>query len=225
MKDFFIGGPITTFGDKPFNPYPALVSNNFDNFAKEEISNPQMVRRVLKGMVSKEYKHFFIQWDSYNHLVANKNLEIPPGGNFVQDNRWYNECLLICEYCNILEGISKEFKVGITFIDGSLPWTDELLTVDKLKKPNDLSYGMQNILQIDNYNDHEIKDRFTSLQEAVKLINKDLWVCLFNNFDRRARLDIYKMGHPGKESHEWLAEQIKGIHTRFTKVIFRNDAK
>lgn len=211
MKDFFIGGKITTFGDKPFNPYPALVSNNFDNFAKEEISNPQMVRRVLKGMVSKEYKHFFIQWDSYNHLVANKNLEIPPGGNFVQDNRWYNECLLICEYCNILEGISKEFKVGITFIDGSLPWTDELLTVDKLKKPNDLSYGMQNILQIDDYNDHEIKDRFTSLQEAVKLINKDLWVCLFNNFDRRARLDIYKMGHPGKESHEWLAEQIKGI--------------
>ena len=208
MKDFFIGGPITMFDDKPFNPYPALVSNNFDNFAKECISNPQMVRRVLKGMVSKEYKHFFIQWGSYNHLV-NRNIELPPGGHVVQNDRWYNECLLICEYCNILEGISKEFKVGITFIDGSLPWTDELLTVDKLKKPKDLSYGMQNILQVDDYDDHEIKDRFISLQEAVNLINKDLWVCLFNNFDRRARLDIYKMGSPGKESHEWLAEQIK----------------
>ena len=74
MKDFFIGGPLTMHGDKPFDPYPALVSNNFDNFAEEQISNPQMVRRVLKGIVSKEYKHFFIQWDSYNHLVAIKIL-------------------------------------------------------------------------------------------------------------------------------------------------------
>ena len=209
MKDFFIGGPLTMHGDKSFDPYPALVSNNFDNFAEEQISNPQMVRRVLKGIVSKEYKHFFIQWDSYNHLV-NQNIELPHRGNVVQNDRWFNECLLICEYCNILEGISKEFKVGITFIDGTLPWTDELLTVDELKKPKDLSYAMQNILQVDSYDDHDIKNKFTSLQEAVKLINKDLWVCLFNNFDRRARLDIYKMGNPGKESHEWLAEQIKG---------------
>ena len=123
-------------------------------------------------------------------------------------NHDYHNILTLINYCNILTKISKN-KTQLIFINGLLPWTREILSLDTMPDfSKNLSNYTKEILEFDSRDDIELIDFFTKLNKNILELPQSKWVNMFDSMIK-ILIDFGTDGeHPGPKSHTLYADMI-----------------
>jgi hypothetical protein len=206
---------------------------NSTNIAQPGSSNHNIFLRSAEAIQQKLYDVVFTQWSGLNRIWLSPG---PETYYFVNDeknpdytyrdiyinsknkktlnelllmlNHDYQNIINLITYCTILEQLGQANSTKVIFINGLVPWQDDLIQplTDDLSKS--LSSYSKSILDFDNRSDTEIFKYFSILQKKFSVLNKNIWVNLFNSF-QSCVVDIAPAGHhPGINSHQWMADQI-----------------
>ena len=144
-----------------------------------------------------------------------RNLTIPKGDKqFFKNivlllNHDYQNILDLVDYCNILQTVSKEYKVKHFNINGLVPWTQDLILPFGSDLAQEFSLYTKNLLDFDNRDNKELIELFGTLQNKVLTLDQTTWVNIFNSFKANTMDDGPQGHHPGPKSHRWMADQIK----------------
>lgn len=235
------GFPIT---DRDPYIYDRLVSKKFNfkstNLAIGGSSNYTIFMRSANAIQSKKYNIVFTQWSALNRIWLSpgpevyyfvndkkypdfkyRDLYISPkekiklNNNLLLLNHDYQNILDLIDYCKILNQLAQANSTKLFFINGLLPWQDDLVNlIDVGKFSTSLSDYTKNILDFNNRNDDEIVQYFNKLQDKFKQLDQTNWINLFSSFNSNV-VDVGPEGHhPGIDSHKWLAEQISNFLNR-----------
>jgi len=216
--------------------YDRLVAKKF-NFDSENIaiggsSNYKIFMRSAQALLSRKYDLVVTQWSALNRVWFKPG---PDSDYFVNDhkhsdfkyreiylsrkqkeafnntilmlNHDYQNILDLIDYCNFLSAIAGTTK--IIFINGLVPWTKDLNSLDILNLSMDLSDYTKEILDFNNRDDYEITKFLTSLQNKFSTLDQLSWVNLFDSFDKNTVDSGPEGHHPGPLSHSWMANQLE----------------
>ena len=123
-------------------------------------------------------------------------------------NHDYHNLLDLIEYCSILDRLASLRGVKIVYVNGLVPWCDDLIKPLGNNLASSLSDYSKEILDFDNRDDAEIRFYFEKLQKQFEKLDQSKWVNLFESF-RRLCVDKGPLGHhPGIESHKLMSEKI-----------------
>jgi hypothetical protein len=184
--------------------YDRLVSKQFGfkstNIAFGGSSNLEIFKRSAQAILDKEHDIVVTQWTALNRLwlypgpdctyflnddrypdfkyrdvYINSNTKTLLRKLFLLLNHDYHNLLDLIKYCRILECMSVASNVKVIFVNGIVPWTDdltrELPTVDI---GSSLSDYTKSILDFDQRDDAEIVSFFQELQRKFSSINQHL---------------------------------------------------
>jgi hypothetical protein len=131
---------------------------------------------------------------------------------FVSDflilNHDYHNILLLINYCKILETVSAG-RCGIVFINGLVPWTDEIQHIESLKDPHScFSKYTKELLSVELLPDAEIQKFFMRMSLGLAELNKSTWVNMFDSLSKNSIDTGTDHQHPGPLSHKHYADQI-----------------
>jgi hypothetical protein len=123
-------------------------------------------------------------------------------------NHDYHNILTLINYCNILAKVAQG-RTQIIFINGLLPWTNEICRTDIGDNYVDnLSKYTKELLDFDNRSDEELDSMLVSLNDNVMSLDHSLWVNLFDSFIG-GRIDVgHDSKHPGPNSHNLYAKMV-----------------
>lgn len=196
-------------------------------------SNYTIFLRSAEAILSQQYDIIFTQWSALNRIWLSPgpgayyfvNDESHPDYTYrdlyinPKDKKKLNELLLILnhdyqaifdlvDYCNILQQLAKFNKSRVVFINGLVPWKEDLIQPLEMDLAQSLSAYSKIILDFDHRDDSEIKKYFSKLQQKVLTLDKSFWVNCFESFQSNI-CDIAPAGHhPGIKSHQWMADKI-----------------
>jgi hypothetical protein len=218
--------------------YDRVLSEKFNfnriNIAEPGSSNYKIFMRTLPIIDKKQCDILFVQWSGLNRIwlspgpetyyvaMPNKNIKyyqyrdikIQKDEKYKFEttlslfNHDYQNILDLIDYCNVLEKLSKIQNIKIVFINGLVPWQNDLVNVLNTNLSESLSTYTKNILDFDNRDDEEILKFVNVLQTKFLSLNQDLWVNLFDAFNWRSIDKADDGKHPGVKSHAWLADQV-----------------
>lgn len=223
--------------------YDQLLSKKFNfnstNIAISGSSNYTIFMRSADAIQSKKYDIVFTQWSSLHRLSLSPGPETyfsttdnkyskfqyrdiylsPTEKNHLINtllllNHDYQNIFDLIDYCKILTQLCKHNSVKLVFINGLVPWKDDLI---KLMNTNDLALSLsdytKNILEFDKSNDEEIILYFSKLQNKFAELDQTNWANLFQSLISN-EIDHGPEGHhPGIGSHQWLADQVSNFLT------------
>jgi len=217
------------------NLYANIVADNFSadiyNVAVGGNSNYNIFITALKELLFNTPDKLFVQWSALNRLwlYPGPNTELFLAHTVISDynyrnivyskkklqefaniyhilNHDYKNLLDLIGYCNTLTKINN---CQIIFINGLLPWTQEILnkaTVENFSE--NLSMYSKEVLEFDTRDDSEITELFTNLNNAVLSLEQSCWVNMFDSMVT-TQIDLGNdSSHPGPKSHQLYAEMI-----------------
>jgi hypothetical protein len=224
--------------------YDRLVSKQFGfnstNIAVNGSSNLEIFKRSAQAILDNQYDIVFTQWSALNRLWLYPG---PDCSFFLNDERYpdfkyrdiyidsqtkskiretllllnhdYHNILNLIEYCCILECMANAVKTKIIFVNGLLPWTNDLIcNFSPVDIGSQLSDYTKSILDFDHRNNQEIIDFFQNLQNNFKKLNQDQWINIFESM-KSSMCDVnYDGVHPGVVSNQIIADQISKYLTR-----------
>ena len=232
----FTVGEGVPLGERINYIYTNLLAKKFrveqQNIAIGGSSNHTIFMRSVSAIQSQKYDIVFTQWSALNRIWLYPG---PDCYFFINDEKYpdfryrdvyiskkdkqklketllilnhdYQNIFELIDYCKILAQLGTVHKTKIIFINGLVPWENDLV------KPltNDLSMSLSNytksILDFDNRGDHEILEYFIKLQNKFLEVDQTKWVNLFESFQKNT-VDVGPEGHhPGIKSHQWMANQ------------------
>ena len=124
-------------------------------------------------------------------------------------NHDYHNIIKLIDYCSILDRLSEYHGKRTIYINGLVPWTDDLLIENPTDLASELSLYTKHILDFDDRDDDEVLKFFKVLQEKFQKLDRSKWVNLFDSFQQDTT-DLGPEGHhPGIESHARMAEKVK----------------
>ena len=146
----------------------------------------------------------------YRDLYLNTNQKKTFCDTVLLMNHDYNNILELIDYCNILTNLAKMNSTRLVFVNGILPWQDDLTKPLTIDLASFLSDYTKSILDFENRGDDEIRKFFTKLQTKFNKLEQSLWANLFTSMAKKASVtDTGPMGHhPGIQSHQWMANTI-----------------
>jgi hypothetical protein len=125
----------------------------------------------------------------------------------LMNHDFYNILHLI-DYCTILDSLANLNKLPIVYINGLLPWQDDLMLTEITNLEKNLSLYTKEILDFENRNDDEVINFFNILNKKALKINQSHWVNLFDSWQKN-NIDIGPEGHhPGVLSHQLMADKL-----------------
>lgn len=213
--------------------YRSLVDKHFefssDLLATGGASNYKIFMSSAQAVISGKYDIVFTQWSMLNRIWLYPG---PDTSFFLNDaikdyryrdiyispkdkqrlkdqllilNHDYHNILDVIQYCNILENLSLSCRTKLVFINGCLPWNNDLnnnTVREDLEKC--LSDYTKSILDFDRREDNEIINFFQQLQSKFSTLNQSLWVNIFDAMYKNI-IDVGPEGHhPGVETHKWM---------------------
>ena len=221
--------------------YDRLISKKFDfnstNLAISGSSNYTIFMRSAEAIQSKKYDIVFTQWSALNRIWLSpgpevyyfvndekypdfryRDLYISPKEKISLNNKLlllnhdYQNIMDLIDYCKILNQLSEINSTKLFFINGLVPWQDDLNnTLDASNLLQSLSNYTKQILDFDNRDDDEIIKYFIKLQKKFNELDQATWINLFSSFLSNT-VDIGPEGHhPGIKSHQWMADQISNF--------------
>jgi hypothetical protein len=119
----------------------------------------------------------------------------------------YNNIVDLIRYARILESLAKIHNVKLAFINGLVPWTDDLSRPLGSDLSSSLSQYSKALIDFGNRDDTEIIKFFQQLQEHFATLNQAHWVNLFDSFNKNTKDCGPEGHHPGIKSHEWMADK------------------
>jgi len=221
--------------------YDRLLSKQFGldskNISIGGSSNYTIFMRSAAAIMSQTYDIVFTQWSALNRmwlfpgpdsqffLNDNKNKdfiyrEIQITASQLQQikdtllmlNHDYHNIFDLIDYCAILEHLAQLNSVKIVFINGLVPWQQDLNNpANKEDLDRSLSDYTKFMLDFDNRSDDEIILFFSNLQRKFTKLNQSLWVNLFNSFQHNTVDHGPEGHHPGIKSHQWMADKISNF--------------
>lgn len=218
--------------------YDRLVSKQFGfestNIAIVGSSNLEIFKRSAQAILDNKYDIVVSQWSALNRLWLypgpdcrfllndTKYPDFTYRDMYIDSttktllrkvllllNHDYHNILDLIKYCRILECMAVASNVKIIFINGIVPWTNDLTgTLSPSDIASSLSDYTKSILDFDRRDDLEIINFFYELQKNFSSINQDLWVNLFDSMINNS-VDRGPEGHhPGPLSHQIMATKI-----------------
>jgi hypothetical protein len=216
--------------------YDRLVANELrltrTNIAKAGSGNYLIFMRSANAIMSKKYNIVVTQWSALNRLwlfpgpdseffvniedgyryrdiyISKKNHKKLKEQLLIL-NHDYQNIIDVIQYCSILENLAKQYNVECIFVNGLLPWTEDLFSFTKNSNLADLSNYAKQILEFDHRNDHEIINLLINLQKHFENLNISSWVNIFNSLKDNS-IDVGLLGHhPGIKSNKIFANMLK----------------
>jgi hypothetical protein len=224
--------------DRDIFIYDRLVSKyfNFDrtNVAIKGSSNYTIFMRTAEMIMSGQYDINFVQWSALNRIWLSPGPEVYFSTSDERNpdyryrdlyiskseksnlknlllllNHDYQNIIDLISYCKILNIMAQQTNTKIFYINGLVPWTDDLtkpLTDDLSTSLSD--YTKNVLLDFDSRDDNEIVKYFTNLQTKFNQLDQTNWINLFDSFFKNTVDKGPEGHHPGINSHQWMADQI-----------------
>lgn len=243
MKFTFVGCSFTAGEglDNVEDSYVSLVAKHYNaeyvNLGKNGNSNYNIFLTALDELLFGTSDKVFVQWSALNRLwlYPGPDTELSIQATMSKDynyrdihfskaelqdfsNKWnllnhdYKLIFDVIIYCKMLEKVSNG---KVVFINGLLPWTEDLLSSDAINdyEANLSSYSKM-ILDFDNRSDSELDHFITRIKTHSQQLNKALWVNCFESMIKN-RIDFgTDQQHPGQESHrlyaDWITTYLEG---------------
>ena len=202
------------------------------NISKSGSSNYSIFMRSVDAVMSGKHDCVITQWSalgrlwlypgpdtafctneagadySYRHIYLSKKDKTKLRDTILLLNGDYNNIIDLVKYCNILQQLGTATKTKIIFVNGLVPWTDDLIHQPGKDLANSLSTYSKRMLDFDNRDDVEIINFFTRLQKHFSTLDTTLWVNLFEMWMENI-IDVGPEGHhPGIQSNQWIADKI-----------------
>jgi hypothetical protein len=215
--------------------YSSLVAKHFmfdsDNLARKGASNHMIFLIAANAIRSQDYDMIFCQWSELNRLwlspapdawyyatghatedyhskdlVLDTKTQNQLAETILMLNHDYQNIMILIDYVNILTDLSQHYKTKIVFINGMLPWQDDLIR--NISHVDQLSKYTRDLLDADNRDDKEVLILFKQLQTNFKSMNIKQWVNPFESF-QSLTVDLGPLDHhPGPKSHRVMANLI-----------------
>lgn len=221
---------------RDFYIYDRLLSKhcNFErvNIAAGGSSNYKIFMSATKALTDKACDILFVQWSALNRMWLSPG---PDTYFFINDpstefryrdlyisnsdrkylknlilllNHDYQNIFDLVDYCKFLDLLATHQNIKLVFINGIVPWSDDLITIGCTDLQQHLSNYTKAILDFNNRSDEEIHLYFNKLQSKIAELDQCKWVNLFDSFQKNIT-DVGPEGHhPGIKSHQWMADQI-----------------
>lgn len=234
----FTHGEGFSIDDQERYVYDRLVSKKFNfnrtNIAEIGSSNYVIFMRTVHALKEKKYDIIFVQWSALNRLwlspgpdvwynvAVNKKITEYRYRDFYlgkEDklkfeqtirilNHDYQNIIDLITYCGILIELASINSTKVVFINGLVPWKNDILIELGLDLSKSLSDYTKEILDFDTRCDEEIISCFNKLNQEFSKLDQSKWVNLFDSF-KTNKLDVASDGsHPGIKSHQWMADQL-----------------
>jgi len=249
MKFTFTGCSFTVGVGLPLektdkNNYCNLVGEHYlagvTNLGQSGNSNYNIFMSAVNEMLTHKPDMLFVQWSGLTRkwLYPGPNTYITIGVDWPLEDYIYRDLkfsrsqlrffnnqyqLLNHDFQNIIAVINYSnilSKLGnVTFVNGLLPWSEDLANLQTLTNPAEqFSEYTKNLLDFDNRDDKELTELFLELYKHIQSLNTKQWVNMFNSMFAlridKGNDDI----HPGPKSHKQYSnmiinhlENIKGI--------------
>jgi len=233
----FTWGEGFTEQERQIYSYPCVVGKHLDeevyNIAKKGSSNYLTFLRSAEAIQSNKYDIVFTQWTALNRLwlfpspttefFTNDNItEYNYNGIYfskkkkkqlVSDlkilNGDYQNILDLVQYCNILDDLALLYNTPTFYINGLLPWTDELFEKIPFNNlTNELSNYSKELFNFENLDDNEIIAFYEKLLSNLLLIDQNKWINIFDSFIDNVTDNTPEGHHPGIKSNQWMANKI-----------------
>ena len=223
--------------------YDRLLTKQFGfnstNVAIGGSSNHTIFMRSAREILSNKYDLVITQWTALNRIwlypgpdtVFFSNDRVSPDYKYrdlylsadkkktfcntlLMMNHDYNNIMELIDYCNILSALADTASTKVIFVNGLVPWQNDLVQPLSHDLEQSLSDYTKSILDFDNRLDIEIIDFFTKLQTKFQDLDQSKWSNLFTSF-KSAIIDQGPLGHhPGPISHKWMADNISAYLTK-----------
>ena len=215
--------------------YDRLLEKQFNfnrtNIARSGSSNYTIFMRSAAAIMSNQYNCVITQWSGLNRIWLNPG---PDSVFFINDqlpefkyrnihltkneknifkntllllNGDYNNIIDLIQYSKILELLAKLHNAKLGFINGLVPWKNDLVRSLDTDLSSSLSNYSKSILDFDNRDDYEIIKFFQQLQEHFATLNQSLWINLFDSFQENVQDQGPEGHHPGIISHRLMADK------------------
>jgi hypothetical protein len=223
--------------DRDLYVYDRILAKKYnwasDNIAVPGSDNHNIFLRSAESIQSQKYNIVFTQWSALNRFWLSPGPETYYFINDVQysdytyrdlyinpsDKKKLNELLLLLNhdyqniinltnYCNILEQLAQANNTRVVFINGLIPWQEDLIQTLGSDIELGLSPYSKSILDFNTRRDDEIIKYFLKLQQKISTLNKNSWVNMFNSFQTNICDHAPAGHHPGVKSHKWMADKI-----------------
>ena len=224
--------------------YDRVVSKQFGftstNIAVGGSSNLEIFKRSAQAILDKEYDIVITQWSALNRLWLYPG---PDCSYFLNDTRYpdfkyrdiyidsntnallrkmllllnhdYHNLLDLITYCCILDCMAVASNVKVIFVNGIVPWTDDLIYAPLLSNiSGSLSDYTKSMLDFDHRDDSESITMFKELQRKFLSMDQRLWVNLFDSMRDNSPDKGSEGHHPGPLSHQIMATKISDYITR-----------
>jgi len=223
--------------DRELFIYDRLVSKHFNfdrtNVAIKGSGNYTIFMRTAEIIMTGEHDIYFVQWSALNRiwLSPGPNVYFSVNDEKTPDYRYrdlyisrseksilrnlvsllnhdYQNIVDLISYCKILNILAQQTNTKIFYINGLVPWTDDLTRPLTDNLDRSLSDYTKNILDFDSRDNDEIVKYFNDLQIKFNQLDQTNWINLFDSFLNNVVDKGPKGHHPGIKSHQWMANQI-----------------
>jgi hypothetical protein len=128
---------------------------------------------------------------------------------FLVLNHNYHNIIDLISYCNTLEQVAKLTHKQVFFVNGNVPWQQDLFTAcPDTNLELHLSKFTKTLIDFDNRDDNEISRLVNILIDNCQSLNSKIWANRTNSF-QTIKVDLNNDGmHPGSASNKLLAEMI-----------------
>jgi hypothetical protein len=224
--------------DREQYTYDRIIAKKFNfnrtNIARSGSGNYFIFMRTVEAIQQKKFDIIFVQWSALQRIWLSPGPDVwyaPVINDKVTEYRYrdvylgkkdklkfeqtiaifnhdYQNILDLITYCGILIKLATLQNIQIVFINGILPWTDDLTQELGPDLSKSLSGYTKNILDFDNRDDEEIVLYFNKLKQKFSELDQARWVNLFASFHHNI-IDVNSDGHhPGIKSHALMADKI-----------------
>lgn len=199
--------------------YPNIVAEAMgtraDNQAEGGSSNLKIFTRAAKALLDRQHDAYIVQWSAlHRHWVYPSPKQGFYIGSYTDDNivdqkfvaqyqllnHDYSNIMSLVDYTRILQQMADDAGADIWFVNGMVPWTEDMLTGES-------NSGYARSLYQGLTKD-EITDYQERLQNNLELIDWQQWI---NPWTSIADIQIDNApldAHPGPNTHTKVADMI-----------------
>jgi hypothetical protein len=227
----YFGGCSITMGagfdqEKLDSRIYANLVGNADNNAEGGSSNLKIFTQTAKALLDRRHTVYFVQWSAlHRHWVypspkhgfyigsyADQNLT---DKNFVAQyqllNHDYSNIMSLIDYTRILQQMADDAGRDIWFINGMIPWTEDMLVGGPPSK-----YAKSLYRDLDNIETTDFEER---LRNNLELIDWNQWINPWHSIQSMQQDNAPLDDHPGPQTHKKIANMInQRIDTQREKI-------